>query len=463
MQPEAINTTYQEQPQLTQPHLRLVASNGALLEQSVTPEVERLPSPSDIFKGRVAIEGLEARYDAITELAELTDGQMRTELPLTSDDKDLYGPDGRSLTETARKGLKAAQEQAEKNPNLWFEVDRRELELEEILDTVEAFKTGLVNTVVLTTEFPEQLLNATEDVGGYNIRRKQALRRAITRNPDTGKILLISQTLDGSNTEALTAVDTAFGFQTDPSKSRLGQRQHLNLTAQEQAQIMDKTVSAYDQSMSRQFGGEWYAGRRPADYRNTYDFVRKQHDLMDTYVQLRLSNQLTDTVMYDMAATINERFKQSKNLLHNVEQLRPVPQSGYDRDALQREMRMYGQEARSKGVSFSACGSTWKAEGLGSSTEDLLEAAGIGGNLAERSWHGGKIFKNTKCVSCDKVRAEVGACKICKDCVDHPKGGKVATTKGRTGDPKTAKINTESAKVINLDEARKSKAKAKEH
>jgi hypothetical protein len=36
-------------------------------------------------------------------------------------------------------------------------------------------------------------------------------------------------------------------------------------------------------------------------------------------------------------------------------------------------------------------------------------------------WHGGKIRKNSKCRSCEKVKSEVGACHICKDCVDNPK------------------------------------------
>ena len=35
-------------------------------------------------------------------------------------------------------------------------------------------------------------------------------------------------------------------------------------------------------------------------------------------------------------------------------------------------------------------------------------------------WHGGKVYKNIKCRSCDKVKPVVGACHICRDCVGKP-------------------------------------------
>ncbi|MEK7599589.1 MAG: hypothetical protein AAB462_00950 [Patescibacteria group bacterium] len=44
---------------------------------------------------------------------------------------------------------------------------------------------------------------------------------------------------------------------------------------------------------------------------------------------------------------------------------------------------------------------------------------GIEGSSKEE-WHSGKIFRNTKCKSCDKTKKEVGACHICEDCVNNP-------------------------------------------
>ena len=89
-----------------------------------------------------------------------------------------------------------------------------------------------------------------------------------------------------------------------------------------------------------------------------------------------------------------------------------------------------------------------------------MKAAGYGETADSKSWHGGKKYKNAKCVSCKEVKSEVGACHICKDCVEHPKRN-LRTIQGRTSDPKKAKINKEPAQVISLDEYLKAKEKAK--
>lgn len=425
------------------------------------------------FKGHIAIEGLQAEYDAKTEFAELVDGQMRVSLELTYDDRDVYGPDGRSLIETGKKGLAAAREQAKKNPNLWFEVGRRSLELEEILKQVDMVKNFFEtegdgpNTLAVTTDYPWELEGSQEDVGGYNRIRRQALRRVLTIDPN-GKILLHSQTWDGSNRRALEAVDADLGFQTEAGPM-LGQRHAMKLTAEEQATFLDRSTSVYDHEMAAQFGGEWYAGRRPVDYRNTYDFVCQQRDLIEMYKTLKLSNQLTDRVMYDMAATLNARFERDKESKAEATRQSSMQsdnvvsiasrQLNFEPVMLYQEMKREGMIARRAGKSFSACGSTLKAEGDGA--EGQLENIGYGKESGDKkSWHGGKKYKNTKCLSCEQVKAEVGACRICEDCVKNPKKHKLGTTQGRTGDPKKAKVNEESAQVFSFADAFEAKNKA---
>lgn len=442
--------------------------NDTLANDQAGQEYELKQRSSDKFKGQVALEGLQAEYDAVTELAELTDGQMRTKLELRFDGHDLFGPDGRSLLETARRGLQAAREAAKKNPNLWFEVGRRSLELEEIRLTINMISQGEANTLMVISDFPRALESAKENIGGYNVARQQAIMRAITVNPDTGKILLISQTLDGSNPRALNSVDAEFGLQTIPEEERLGQPRQFKLSVEEQTTIMDRSVAAYDREMSAQFGGEWYAGRRPIDYRNTYDFVCQQHDLIDTYKNLKLSQQLTADIMYNLAATINARFEASRpkkvDTMSGLTDFQPVAvalnHNAYSAEQLYKEMMREGKKARAEGKSFSACGSTYTAEGLDELTEGLLKNAGYG-ERSNRSWHGGKRFKNKRCLSCEKVKAEVGACSICEDCVKNPKKGGQGTARARTSDPKKSKINKEPARIYHLDEYRKRKERDK--
>jgi hypothetical protein len=266
-------------------------------------------------------------------------------------------------------------------------------------------KTGKENTMVLTTNFPWALENAKEDVDGYNVTRRQSLRRALTVNPDNGKIMLCSQTLDGSNERALSAVDAEFDFQINPEEERLGQRQTLRLSAEEQAEIMDRSVTAYDTEMSAQFGGEWYAGRRPADYRNTYDFVCQQRDLIDTYKALKLKDELTEEVMYDMAATINKRFKAEKqgvvSMVPRMDMINPAQ--------LEQEMERAGYEARVIGQRFSACGSTFGPSGI----ESSMEQAGFGNKSDEEC-----EFISKKCPECGtkNVKTKVTKTRISGSC-----------------------------------------------
>jgi hypothetical protein len=42
------------------------------------------------------------------------------------------------------------------------------------------------------------------------------------------------------------------------------------------------------------------------------------------------------------------------------------------------------------------------------------------GVKSDDEWHGGKKFYNAKCRSCKEVKAEIGACHICEDCVHNP-------------------------------------------
>lgn len=44
--------------------------------------------------------------------------------------------------------------------------------------------------------------------------------------------------------------------------------------------------------------------------------------------------------------------------------------------------------------------------------------------LDPNDWHGGEIHYDSKCVSCEETKSEVGACFICKDCVDNPRSSK---------------------------------------
>lgn len=75
-----------------------------------------------------------------------------------------------------------------------------------------------------------------------------------------------------------------------------------------------------------------------------------------------------------------------------------------------------------------------------------------------KEWHGGKIHKNSKCRGCSKVKSEVGACYICKDCVGKPSKPKTEQKSSQTEKPKSHEISN----VTSLTERRLSRQKQKQ-
>jgi len=418
---EAIN--FYPAEQANQPHLRLIAEYGEFIEPPASPEDELAKRRANRYKGHVVLERVQAELDATTQLAEMVDGSMRTTFELEFNGKDdLIGPDGRGLNEVSLKAVEDAEAKARKNPNLAFEVPRRRLEREEILLAIEMAKGNGPNTMLIESDYPFALEGATEDIGGYNSRRRQAMFRGLMRRPN-GNLRLASQTLDGSNRRGLNAIQQKFGQELGPGEA-LGQRIHVDLTPEEQDAVMDEATNTYDDEVSAQYGGEWHAGRRPADYRNTYDFVCQQRDLIDVWLDAWREGALTEDLKYKVAATMQARFE--KNQREHGMSAPAVYKSSANvvdfshahraskPDSLWQELENEGRRARAGGKSFSGCGDTLSAK---TSTEDTMKAAGYGETADSKSWHGGKKYKNAKCVSCKEVKSEVGACHICKDCI----------------------------------------------
>lgn len=400
-------------------------------------------------------ERLEVYDDVVTQFAELVDGSMRTSFELKFSGGELYGHDGRNMDEVTRKSLKEAEAMAAANPNLAWELRRRQHEREEYILAKKMANGGLPNTMIIPSDFPPELMEADADFGGYNVGRKQTMNRVLTLN-ENGNVQMYVQSLDGSNRQGLEAFYKEFGMQAQPGEL-LGQRIHANLSQAERKNLIDRLTGIYDREMSAQFGGEWHAGRRPADYRNTYEFVCQQRDLVETCVDLKLRGQLTDPLMYDFAATMQERFKNDQG--GNVVRLAPH-QTTTNQANLAQEVALAGQSARSQGKVFSACGDTLNGEG-DDSLEAKLGEAGFGNKADTKAWHGGKKHKNKMCNSCKEIKAEVGACHICEDCVKHPKKNlrtiqpKLDVNRAKAPDNK----NGEHAKVVSLEEKRRAKEK----
>ena len=366
-------------------------------------------------------ERLRAYDDLTTQFSELIDGNMRTNFELSFDGSELYGRDGRGMGAVTKASIDDAERIVRQAPNLSFELRRRRLEREEYLELITIARGQGPNTMVVLSDFPEELMDSPHDIGGYNVTRKQTMLRVLTRQPN-GSIKMYSQSLDRSERRGLEAIYSQFSEKPEPGEL-LGQRITADLPADQQANLVDRLMGIYDRELSTQYGGDWHAGRRPADYRNTYDFVCEQRDLLQACIELNLNNQLDDRIMYNIAATMQARFRANKQGVFSI-MPRIIP---IDPSILINEMELAGMRARQSGQTFSACGTTLKAHDVDVSLDSQLEGSGYGNKSDEETKY--SFNKSMHCVSCQappkkgEPKLRCGPCGLCRRC-DKKFGGK---------------------------------------
>ncbi|HWT55496.1 MAG TPA: hypothetical protein VN031_00510 [Candidatus Microsaccharimonas sp.] len=314
------------------------------------------------------------RNDAETWLAEVLDGSMRTPFEYTTDGHELYAEDGGALGPIFNDAISEARQLQHKDPRLAFELRRRDTELGEYQDMLAITRGELPNTMVVVSDFPAELMHASEDVGGYNVTRKQTMLRVITHH--AGRLRMYSQTLDGSDRAALEAIYAEFGVQPE-SGELLGQRLYIDTMPEVQTNLADRLTSVYDRSLQARHGGEWYAGR-PEPKRDTYSFVCQQRQLIDHFVSRQLHGTISDEYRYNIAALLSKRFEEAKYVgEYNIHDQASVERfmGGVVTRSFEWELHHAGQEARAAGRTFSGCGATARAE---MAAEQELAEAGYG-------------------------------------------------------------------------------------
>jgi hypothetical protein len=377
----------------------------------------------------------ELRYstDTATWMAELLYGSMRTSFDFNYDGSVLRGEDGGSMDEVFETSIREAQIIAYTNPGLMFELRRRLVEGEE-LDDMKAMVRGELltddgeqaNTIVVLSDFPAELMQTTEDVGGYNARRKQAMLRIITLEED-GSLKVTTQSLDGSNREALEAISLALGKQAEDGEL-LSQRINLNFTADGQSRLANNLTDIYDESLTQQFGGRWHAGIKQPDQRayvNTYEFSCQQTDLIDLFTQAKMTDsKAAEMLRYKLAATVSARYEQyiNKQTSANI-RLGTIPPQAFvtvrgiksSYRSLEHELEVYSRRAAARGDIFSGCGVTTTSDE--SVVDAQLRQLGYGNESAYNSDEECE-FVSEECPQCgaEKVITKVTKTHITGSC-----------------------------------------------
>jgi len=362
------------------------------------------------------------RDDTTTFCAEVLDGNMQTEFSFTFDGSEFYGHDGRALTPIFDKAIVDAEKLARVSPKLAAaEKPRRFIERGELDDMFAMARGELPNTMIVESDFPYALKNETSNLGGYNVLRQQTMQRVITFANNT--LTIRSQSLDRSDRRGLEAIYHYLGV--EPKEGELlGQRVHKNLNSDEQAALSDKLRDIYDDELTAQHGGEWFAGRTPAERANTYDFVVAQSDLLDTFLQASSQVDLNSTqknrLRYQLIAAIDARWRGDPIKVVN----NPLM-----------EMFLAGQEAEASKKTFSGCGLTIDAE-----SADSLAELGYGNKTEEMH-----------CPFCNKkqIGDPCSPNQKCKNkaCEAEVRGGKVIY-EGHKSKPKTRQYGRFALEVL---------------
>lgn len=352
------------------------------------------------------------RNDTITWLAETLHGSMRTSFDYHFDGQELYAEDGGAMGEVFDSSISTARLIAEYNPNLLFELRRRIIEKGEYEDMLKMAKGELPNTMVVLSDFPEELMHGSENVGGYNSSRKQTMLRVISRQSN-GDIRMVTQSLDGSNRRALESIYNKLIVEAKPGEL-LEQRINLEFPEQWQGELINNLQNTYDQSLTDQIGGNWHSGIRQnskVEVINTAEFVSRQTDLIEWFVRAKLQNpKSAEKLRYGLAATVKQRFDQSFIASHiamsNSNVFLPEIEN-----RLSAEISIAIQKAVSRGDSYSGCGLKVGVEG---DINSQLEESGFG-NKADEDQYGSLHFKCSKGHNNTRPRGRlIDKCQSCR-------------------------------------------------
>jgi len=348
-------------------------------------------------------------YDTVTWLAEVLPGSMRTPSEYRFDGHELYATDGSPMGKVFDDAIEQAKSPVGEHS---FEYRRRLVDKQEYRDMIAMMRDEMPNTMVVVSDFPPELMDATADVDGYNIRRKQTMLRVLSKTPD-GSMKMYSQSLDLSDRVALEQMYRHLGFEPEPGEL-LGQRMHLDLDAEDQDMLVDRLMGVYDRSLGERYAGEWYAGQRGTQRINTYEFVRCQSDLLQAY--LATATHLTGGASdYNLAAAMEARFRANPAPMRAI-----TPGVGVNIAANSlalHEMERAGARAQAMGKVYSGCELTaamTKESEDGSMAKSQLEEAGYG-NQAGTDKYGSLQFKCPK-KGCLNNRPPGKLIKHCQKC-----------------------------------------------
>lgn len=363
------------------------------------------------FEAYHSWEYVRSLYNEITDIAERVRAPISPMQEFALTDDGLVSTRGDIMRPVIETGLAEAQRMALHNPDWRVEVTRRTIDLEEY-DELEALARQGEGAGALVSYWliPDAVREGDSTIPGYNRERLKMFTRVAV--PTKEGIAIKYHSYDGSYVPGVQAMDEALGFVFDPdrgSEQIASERRRITVPVESLDELDELLRQAYDGTMSRDFGGEWFGGRPPLEVKDVIGFIADQTTLLNEHMS-ELSkifaltrdtherNRFMEPHRYNLAAAIDD-------LLHGKEVT---------------SASEAGEGARSEGRNLDGDCPTGD-----STTADQLDQLGF--KVGQEARRTPDILAAGECVACLTWTAIViNKCNMCLGCENvHNRSGNV--------------------------------------
>lgn len=284
------------------------------------------------------------KRDEITDAAERVRAPQMTTMEFTLTPAGLVNDLGQALRPIIEDGIAQAERMALVNPDWWVELERRKLELEEyeIMESLAAEEPGS-GVLVSRWMIPDSVRAGNSSLPGYNRERQKMFNRYAA--PTENGLVIGYQSLDGSNYAAVQAMDRELGYELPDNLSSeqvAAQRRFIPDTSLEW--LTGNQREAYDASLTKQLGGEWYAGRPPIDVKEVVAYVSNQTDLIEKHMAIVHK-------VFSLTRDKDERMRLLEPHRYNL--AAAIDMRLHDPTAEVSDLQAAGDTARSAGMDYS--------------------------------------------------------------------------------------------------------------
>lgn len=339
--------------------------------------------------------------DEITAAGEFLNTYTVSEIKYERDDKGLYLEDDTTeklyLHSVSDASASKYDELAELRPEVAWQAKRVHVENDHI-HFADNMPPGSLYVVI--SDCPEkELRQLGKNEFGYRLDRKMGFVQIFHASLD-GKVTIYGHSFERNDPAGIQAMYGLFNKTYSESEWAISQPIYEeDAEAVDAEMLLERMIATYDNELTNQHGGEWFAGRDRMQMKEEGNsYVAKQRDLLDAHLNrlafVNPKSEKANQLRYDFILAVRNRFENRAVV------------STQDSSA-SAEMSIAGDMGRTAGEGVDFCGVTISAASMAQIGN--MEKIGFQFN-AKNEW------KKGDCVACLTKNIQVGGCSVCVGC-----------------------------------------------